>query len=168
MRNIQCRNCPSGSQAGTRREQRKLSAAAERISQNNSEKFRFPFHGFQAEQTVTRLDDNRYRLTYSLTSSGNIETNSIYFLMTPFIGLAEHNEVRLNGRAIPFPLSYDRNFTRLHNNIRTLELPLNQGFLQWKFAAPISVKLEDLRQYNIQAFDIRLLFTPSDGAAPLQ
>lgn len=145
-------------------EQRKLSAAAERISQNNSEKFRFPFHGFQAEQTVTRLDDNRYRLTYSLTSSGNIETNSIYFLMTPFIGLAEHNEVRLNGRAIPFPLSYDRNFTRLHNNIRTLELPLNQGFLQWKFAAPISVKLEDLRQYNIQAFDIRLLFTPSDGA----
>ena len=62
-------------------EQRKLSAAAERISQNNGEKFRFPFHGFQAEQTVTRLGDNRYRLTYSLTSSGNIETNSIYFLM---------------------------------------------------------------------------------------
>lgn len=84
-----------GIAAGTRRNSGNFPLPAERISQNNSEKFRFPFHGFQAEQTVTRLDDNRYRLTYSLTSSGNIETNSIYFLMTPSLGLAEHNEVRL-------------------------------------------------------------------------
>ena len=144
-------------------EQQKLPSAAERSGGNGRETFRFPFRGFQAEQTVTRLAPDRYRLGWCLTSSRPVSTNSVYFLMSPFIGLAGQNEVRLNGRAIPFPSQYDRSFTRLHTGVETLELPLNKGFLQWKFARPISVKLEDLRQYNIQAFDIRLLFTPSEG-----
>lgn len=144
-------------------EQQKLSEAAKQSRRDNHMTFRFPFCGFQVEQTATRLAPDRYRLTWNLTSSRPIATNSIYFLMTPFIGLAEQNEVRLNGKAIPFPRKYDPSFTRLHKGVKTLELPLNKGFLQWKFARPISVKLEDLRQYNIQAFDIRLLFTPADG-----
>ena len=144
-------------------EQQKLSEAAKQSRRDNHVTFRFPLCGFQVEQTATRLAPDRYRLTWNLTSSRPIATNSIYFLMTPFIGLAEQNEVRLNGKAIPFPRKYDPSFTRLHKGVKTLELPLNKGFLQWKFARPISVKLEDLRQYNIQAFDIRLLFTPADG-----
>lgn len=144
------------------REQRRVSGATAG-REGDGAAYRFPLAGFDVLQTVRPDGENAFRISWRLEAGGPVGTNSVYLLTQVFSTLAEKNEVRLDGRRIAFPERFTPSFTQSRPGVRELVLPLDTGFLEWRFETPVTVKLEDMREWNIQSFDVRILLNPDRG-----
>lgn len=118
---------------------------------------------FQLTQQVDTFSGRHCHVSFALDAPSPVRVNSIYWGFPVFIGLAEDNEIRIDGKRIRFPKQLGKSFPQVHHDVGMLELPLDNGFFQCRFERPAKVRIEDLRTWNIQAFDVRIFFSPDSG-----